>query len=181
MCSVMEWQLTTGGLPGVELCGAWREIVERRTDHGHGETVCGAVFRIRSRIIKKRLPVQNTRAQHTNHTPPLRHYLAQEATHLEAHHSPVSPLTRHCLITHAHPTRCYKTHHTPHATHHRQKFIQAAKPTASFRTFSHPSSVNFLNATAKSRAINSSSSAYSSRTARKLSSQTRTMSERSII
>ena len=42
MCSVMEWQLTTGGLPGVELaaCG---EIVERRTDHGHGETVCGSL------------------------------------------------------------------------------------------------------------------------------------------
>ena len=64
MCSVMEWQLTTGGLPGVELCGAWREIVERRTDHGHGETVCGAVFRIRSRIIKK----ASTRTEHARAT-----------------------------------------------------------------------------------------------------------------
>ena len=78
MCSVMEWQLTTGGLPGVELaaCG---EIVERRTDHGHGETVCGAVFRIRSNN-KKRLPVQNTRAQHTKHAPPLRHLRRRRRT-----------------------------------------------------------------------------------------------------
>ena len=177
MCSVMEWQLTTGGLPGVELCGAWREIVERRTDHGHGETVCGAVFRIRSRIIKK----ASTRTEHAREphkTRRLSDTCAGGEALRSASLSGLPTHTTHCLITRALHSLLQNT---PHATHHRQNFIQAAKPTASFRTFSHPSSVNFLNATAKSLAINSSSSAYSSRTARKFSSQTRTMSERSII
>ena len=112
MCSVMEWRLTTGGLPGVELCGAWREIVERRTDHGHGETVCKAVFRIRSRIIKASTRTEHAR-EHTKHA--ASPTLAQEATHLEAHHSPVSPLTRHCLITRALHSLLQNT---PHTTRH---------------------------------------------------------------
>ena len=113
MCSVMEWQLTTGGLPGVELCGAWREIVERRTDHGHGETVCGAVFRIRSNNKKASTRTEHARAKHK--TRRLSDTCAGGDALRSASLSGLPTHTTHCLITRALHSLLQNT---PHTTRH---------------------------------------------------------------